>query len=126
LPEEKVERMHGIARAALDGLLDAARLQAMGPEAALVELQKLHGIGPFYSSLIVVRATGFADVLPQDEPIMRGLVARLYRLPAEPTPAEMAELAHGWRPMRTWVTVLVRVAGPRILDGARAVVAAEA
>jgi len=28
------------------------------------ELQQLKGIGPFYSALIVIRGTGFADVLP--------------------------------------------------------------
>jgi DNA-3-methyladenine glycosylase II len=125
VPAEKLDRMHGIARAALDGILDARRLLAMGPDAALADMQKLRGIGPFYSSLIVVRATGFADVLP-DEPIMRGLVARLYGLPAEPTTTELTELAEAWRPMRTWVTVLVRVAGPRILGASGPSMEAEA
>ena len=54
--------------AAIAGQLDAAHLLALGPDAAAAELQQIKGIGPFYSSLIVIRGTGFADVLPVAEP----------------------------------------------------------
>ena len=41
LPQVKVERLHAIATAALDGRLDAATLRAAGPEQALADLQRL-------------------------------------------------------------------------------------
>ena len=40
----------------------------LGPDAAMADLQQLKGIGPFYAALIVIRGTGFTDVLPTDEP----------------------------------------------------------
>jgi len=58
IPADRMPRLHGVARAALDGRLDAGRLLDLGPEQAMTELQALDGIGPFYSSLIVVRGTG--------------------------------------------------------------------
>ena len=83
---EKVQRMHGVARAALEGRLDVQRMHELGPEAAIRELQSLPGLGPFYSALVVVRGSGFADVLPTNEPQLLELVARLYGLPGPPSP----------------------------------------
>ncbi len=115
LTTDKLDRMHGVARAAVDGLLDVERLRALGPDDAARELQTIKGIGPFYSSLITIRATGFTDVLPADEPKALDLVTQLYHLGKPCTPAEFQRIAETWRPYRTWATVLVRAAGQRIL-----------
>ena len=115
LPADKLDRMQGVARAAVDGLLDVARLQALGPEVSMAEMQRIKGIGPFYASLIVIRAVGFTDVLPADEPLARDLVTRLYHLDKPCEPADFEEIAESWRPYRTWATVLIRAAGHRIL-----------
>ncbi|MET3803763.1 DNA-3-methyladenine glycosylase II [Nakamurella sp. UYEF19] len=115
LPPDKLDRMHGVARAALDGLLDVGRLQALGPEVAARELQAINGIGPFYASLITIRATGFTDVLPADEPMALDLITQLYGLAKPCTPETFREIAEPWKPYRTWATVLVRAAGHRIL-----------
>jgi len=56
LPDAKVPRLHGIAEAALNGALDREALLAMDPEDARAHLQELPGIGPFYASLILLRA----------------------------------------------------------------------
>jgi DNA-3-methyladenine glycosylase II len=114
LPHEKVARLRGVARAALAGELDAERLQAIGPERALAEVQRLRGIGPFYAGLIVLRGTGFADaMLPVAEPKVLHHAARLYGLDEPPTLERFVEMAEAWRPFRTWTTVLVRLAGDR-------------
>ena len=115
LPADKLSRLHGVARAALDGVLDVDRLQRFGPEVAAAELQKIKGIGPFYASLITIRGTGFTDVLPADEPLARDLVTRLYHLDKPCEKADFERIAEPWRPYRTWATVLVRAAGHRIL-----------
>ena len=107
-------RMHGIARAALTGRLDADRLKSLGPEITTQEMQHLKGIGPFYASLITIRSVGFADVPPVDEPIVRELVSRLYRLPEPCTPDRFLEIADAWRPYRTWASVLIRAASSRL------------
>jgi DNA-3-methyladenine glycosylase II len=119
IPEVKLARMHGVAEAALRGDLDVERIRAMKPEDAMQALQTLEGIGPFYSALIVIRATGHTDVLPENEPKALALAGRLYGLGHDATAEEMREIAEQWRPYRTWATVLLRAAGPRILDSPR-------
>ncbi len=118
LPDVKMKRLHGVAAAALDGRLDAVQLMELGPERAAAELRSLDGIGPFYSALIVIRGTGFADVLPVSEPKVLALTARLYDLAEPPSPAQFAAIAEPWQPFRTWATVLIRAAGPLILGAA--------
>jgi DNA-3-methyladenine glycosylase II len=118
LPPEKIERLHGVARAALDGLLDPARLLALGPERAAAEVQAIKGIGPFYSELIVIRATGFADVLPASEPKALALAGDLYGLGGPATPDQLRELAEPWRPFRTWAAVLIRAVTGRLASDA--------
>jgi DNA-3-methyladenine glycosylase II len=114
VPPEKIERLHGVARAALDGILDPDRLMALGPEQAAAQVQGIKGIGPFYSELIVIRATGFADVLPTGEARGLALAGELYGLGGPATPAQLRDLAEPWRPFRTWALVLIRAVTPRL------------
>jgi DNA-3-methyladenine glycosylase II len=115
IPADKLDRLHGVATAALAGQLDVPALMALGPDAARTQLQQIKGIGPFYSSLIVIRGTGFADVLPVAEPRALALAAQLYGLAEPPDEAAFAKLAEPWQPLRTWAVVLIRAAGPRVL-----------
>jgi DNA-3-methyladenine glycosylase II len=116
----KIERLRAIARAALDGELDVARLHALGPERAYLDVQRLKGIGPFYASLVVLRASGFADaMLELAEPKVLGHAARFYDLDAPPSLERFAEMAEVWRPFRTWCTVLIRLAGERARSNPR-------
>jgi DNA-3-methyladenine glycosylase II len=110
----KIERLRQIAAAASAGDLDIARIHELGPDAAYEELQRLPGIGPFYASLIVLRASGFADAWlgPRER---RGAehAARYYGVDEADRDRRLAEIADGWRPFRTWCQVLVRLAGDR-------------
>ncbi len=114
IPEDKIRRLHGVADAALAGRLDVGHLTALGPVRAMAELQQINGIGPFYSALVVIRGTGFTDVLPVQEPRVLALAAQLYQLDGPPGPQEFARLAEPWRPFRTWAVVLIRAAAGRI------------
>lgn len=114
MSEDRVARLHAVARAALDGQLDPVRLAAMEPEEALRDLRRLPGIGPFYATLILLRATGVTDVLTFGEPRLPGYLAYFYRTGPEPVTAEeLARIAENWRPFRTWGAVLIRAAGDR-------------
>lgn len=115
IPDVKLRRMHGVAEAAQRGELDIERIRAMAPDVAMLDLQRLDGIGPFYSGLIIIRATGHTDVLPENEPRALALAGRLYGLGHDASPEEMREIAEKWRPFRTWGTVLLRAAGPRLV-----------
>jgi DNA-3-methyladenine glycosylase II len=113
LPADRIPRLHAVAEAAMSGELDVERLQALPPEEAKEQLQRLPGIGPFYSALVVVRALGHADVLALEEPKAREAVRQRYGVDHELSDAELAEIAERWRPFRTWVTVMLRALGNR-------------
>jgi DNA-3-methyladenine glycosylase II len=101
LPQNKIPRLHGIAQAALEGKLDREPLLALDPGAALAQLVELPGIGPFYASLILIRAVGTTDVLAENEPKLQETVQKRYGRP-------LAEVSEAWRPFRTWISVLMR------------------
>lgn len=108
LPDEKVARLRGVAEAALAGQLDPARLCAMEPDAALADLRTLRGIGPFYATLILVRASGVTDV-PVREARALASAAAQYGLGEPPDEAAWDAMTDRWRPFRTWAVVLLRV-----------------
>ena len=54
LSETKVQRLRGIAVAALEGTLGAARLRSLPRPQALEELMAIPGIGPFSAELILL------------------------------------------------------------------------
>ena len=78
-------------------------------------LQTVPGIGPFYADLVLLRSTGVTNVVSVREPMLLGLVGELWGLGRPATPEEFEEQARAWAPWRTWVAVLIRAAGPRIL-----------
>jgi DNA-3-methyladenine glycosylase II len=96
----KLERGRALARAALDGLLHGERLRALGPEAAIEELERIPGVGPFTAQGIVVRGANEPDWLPDAEPRLGKAIERAYGSGA-PRPDD-------WRPYRSWVAVMLR------------------
>ena len=112
LPPEKIERLHAVARAAVDGLLDVDRLRALGDEAGPASLLAIRGIGPFWSSGIYLRACGIVDVFP-DEPLSIAALGKLHGLGERPNAAQIATLTDAYRPFRMWACFLLRVAAGR-------------
>lgn len=110
LTSVKIERLHALADAALDGRLDAARLRDEPAEFALTDLKELPGIGPFSAELILLRGAGHPDVFPAAEPRVHKAMAAAYGLDA--TAADdiprLAAIADAWRPYRSWVALLLR------------------
>ncbi len=106
LPDVKLERLRGIARAASSGRLDADRLRAMSTADALDELQSLDGVGPWTASHTLFRGAAPPDGLPTAEPrVLHGL-ADAYGIDV-PTVAAFERIAEGWRPFRMWVCILL-------------------
>jgi DNA-3-methyladenine glycosylase II len=117
LAAEKVARLHGVARAALAGVLDCDRLRALGDEDGPASVRVIPGIGPFWSSGIYLRSCGVQDVFP-DEPVSIAALGRLHGIGDDPTAAQVRELTHVYAPFRMWVCFLLRVAVNRgLIDG---------
>jgi len=109
----KVDRLHGLARAALDGRLDTERLRALPEDVALTELRSLPGIGEWTASGVLTRGCGVADTVTLRDRISREAVGHFYGLPAAPTDEEWLAIADAWRPYRMWATVLLHLAWRR-------------
>jgi DNA-3-methyladenine glycosylase II len=117
LAAEKVARLHGVARAALAGLLDCATLRALGDEDGPASVRVIPGIGPFWSSGIYLRGCGIQDVFP-DEPVSIAALGKLHGVGDHPSPGQVRELTDVYSPFRMWVCFLLRVAVNRgLIDG---------
>jgi DNA-3-methyladenine glycosylase II len=114
----RAQRVVGVAQAAQAGKLEAATIAGRSEDEARAALRQIPGIGPFYADLIVVRATGATDVFPLNEPRLLALMGQLYGRPGPMTPKQGEAQAEAWRPWRTWIAVLFRSAGPRLLGTA--------
>jgi len=119
LSDEKVGRLHAVARAAISRTLDAEHLRSFPAATALAELREIRGIGEWSAQHVLLRGAGLADELPMADPLSREAVRRAYRLDELPDDARFTAIAEAWRPYRMWVNVLLRVwlgreGGPRL------------
>ncbi|MBV8302357.1 MAG: DNA-3-methyladenine glycosylase 2 family protein [Candidatus Dormibacteraeota bacterium] len=111
--QPKIERLHDAARAALDGWLDRATLRAMAYADAIARVKAIKGLGDFFASGVVLRGAGFVDESPGDEMTLAG-VRRFY---GTEDSGRIAEIVEGWRPYRTWCSVLVHASERRSRAG---------
>jgi DNA-3-methyladenine glycosylase II len=105
---EKMERLHGLAQAALDGWLDRAFLRKLSTDDARTKLKTLRGVGPFFADGILHRGAGLVDDVPNDD-LTPHAVQKLYGLAKLPGRDELEKIAENWRPFRMWTTVLIHV-----------------
>lgn len=112
LNAEKVRRLHGLAQAALDGILDTERLRSMAEADALAALLALPGVGPFTANGILYRGCGLADGLPGADELGQTVIHDLYGL-EDVTTADVERIAEAWRPYRMWAVVLLRMGWTR-------------
>jgi len=104
----KIERLHHVARAALEGTLDRARLRSLPEAEALTQLRTLPGIGEFFAQGILMRGAGLVDAVTDDDITPRA-IELLYGLRERPDRAEVIKRAEAWRPYRMWAVVLMNV-----------------
>ncbi len=104
----KIERLHHVARAALEGTLDRARLRSMPEPDALTQLRTLPGIGEFFAQGILMRGAGLVDAVTDDDLTPRA-IQLLYGLRDRPDGDGVRKQAEAWRPYRMWALVLMHV-----------------
>lgn len=121
LSSVKVERLHAIAEAAVEGWLDREALRAMPVDEALRKLETLPGIGPFFSQGILMRGAGLTDSFTDDDLTVKA-VKRLCELPDDAGLPEVLARMEQWRPYRMWCEVLLHVwyrSQPGMAEGLR-------
>lgn len=117
LSSEKLRRLHEVARAALEGRLDAMRLRAAPYDEALAGLREIRGIGEWSAGHVLLRGAGLADAVPLSDPRTRTAIRAAYNLKAQPDEAALMAIADAWRPFRMWGFVLVRLWHSRTIAG---------
>jgi DNA-3-methyladenine glycosylase II len=108
LSAQKIERLHGVALAALDGWLDRERLRALSVDAALAKLETIPGIGPFFSQGILHRGAGLVDDITHDD-LTYYAIQNAYHLSEPPDRAGVDAITQAWQPFRMWATVLLHI-----------------
>jgi DNA-3-methyladenine glycosylase II len=105
---EKMDRLHGIAAAALAGRLDRERLRSMPAADALADLRSLRGVGAFIAQGVLIRGAAVADEVSDDE-VTSQAVQYAYGLASPPDRATILKLAEPWRPYRAWAMVMLNM-----------------
>ena len=108
LNEVKIGRLHAVANAAVNGLLDRKKLREMPLESALSSLRDLPGIGPFFAQGILYRGAGLADTITDDD-VSRYAIKMAYGLSEPPDKETVLRIAEAWRPFRMWALVLLHI-----------------
>lgn len=103
LPGRKAEYLHAVAEAALDGQLSGSYLRSLQPTYALVQVQRILGMGPFSAELVVIRGANFPDVLPRNEGHLKDEITKRYG--SERT---IDQITEAWKPYRSWAAVHLR------------------
>src|ERR1700694_712958 len=108
IPVAKWPRLHGVARAALGGLLDRTHLRRAPPDEALRQIRTIPGLGEFFSQGVLLRGAGLVDAV-SDDVVTKQAVERAYELDHMPTQDEVLVVARDWEPFRMWALVLLHV-----------------
>lgn len=108
LNSTKIERLHAVADAALEGWLTRAELKKLSEQEVLTKLERLPGVGPFFSQGILNRGVGGADGFTHDDLTYHAIALR-YGLGKDPSKDQVLEIADKWRPYRMWAVVLHHV-----------------
>lgn len=110
LSERKITFLRSLGTAAIAGYLDIESLRRLSPEVVRAHLKELPGIGDFGAELIMIRGLGEVDRIPIAESRFARAVQRFYGLDHLPAPDDLRELSEGWKPFRSWVSVMLRAA----------------
>lgn len=101
LSGSKVDYIQGIARAFVDGEIDADALELASDDEVIAELTKLRGVGRWTAEMYLIFALRRPDVLALDDYGVRLSAGRMLGLDGALPRAELAERAERWRPHRT-------------------------
>ena len=82
----KINRLHAIAEAAIEGWLDRDELRKLEPKATLTQLETIPGVGPFFSQGILYRGAGIADGITDDDITRYAIKKTMPRPPTHHSP----------------------------------------
>ena len=96
----KYRTMCTIAEAELSGALDYTQLPDLEIGAAMVELTKLKGIGPWTAEIYLLSSVGHADVFPAGDLALQKMVGHALGRKKKPDEKQTRKIAAKWSPYR--------------------------
>lgn len=101
LSRPKQKTLLAIAGSVRSGELDLARVAAASPAAALDELLRVHGIGPWTAECYLLFSAGHPDIFPAGDLALQHAVMHALALEARPTQKALVGIAKAWAPHRS-------------------------
>jgi len=98
----KIATIHGIAQAALDGIVPLrAEALTISDEALIERLVSLRGVGRWTVEMLLIYTLERSDILPADDFGVREGYRRLKNLQQTPSKKQISEIGLSWSPYRT-------------------------
>ena len=100
LSRQKARYTLALADAVASGALDLEALSELADDAAIAELTRIKGIGPWTAEIYLLSALQRPDVWPAADLALMVAAHEVKGLAARPDAKAMRELAEAWRPWR--------------------------
>ncbi|MBK8084020.1 MAG: DNA-3-methyladenine glycosylase 2 family protein [Devosia sp.] len=98
--------LRGVAEAVAEGRLDFASLADRPAEAAIAELCRLKGVGPWTAEIYLMFSAAHPDIFPAGDLALQVGVQWAFGLDARPAIKDVRETASAWSPYRSTAALL--------------------
>ena len=98
LSTQKTAYIRDLARHTRAGTVVFEDLAALPDDEVILRLTQVKGIGVWTVHMFLIFALQRTDILPTGDLGIRNAIRKAYHLEALPTPEEMEQMAHRWRP----------------------------
>jgi DNA-3-methyladenine glycosylase II len=97
----KVSFLKDLSRKILDGTVDFRAMKKWSDEEVIEHLVQVKGIGRWTAEMFLMFSLGRDDVFSYGDLALRKAMQNLYKLRANPTPAQAEKISAAWKPYRT-------------------------
>lgn len=97
----KVKFLKDLAKKVASGKLNLERLRELTDGEVIVELTKVHGIGPWTAEMFLMFALGREDVFSHGDLGLRNAIKKIYRFKKEPSRKQIEKIVAKWSPYKT-------------------------
>jgi DNA-3-methyladenine glycosylase II len=97
----KVSFMKDLSKKVLDGTVDFRAMKKWSDEEVIEHLVQVKGIGRWTAEMFLMFSLGRDDIFSYGDLALRKAMQRLYKLRANPTPAQAEKISAAWSPYRT-------------------------
>jgi DNA-3-methyladenine glycosylase II len=97
----KVRFLKSLAKSVIGNEINFSSFETLSDEEVVIELTKLHGIGPWTAEMFLMFSLGRPDVFSLGDVGLKRAIQRIYKLKKEPTPKQLKRISRKWSPYRT-------------------------